>query len=400
MNTSDYLIQQIAQHPQCRITFAEFMNSALYHPEFGYYAKNPRIGALGDFFTSPHLGRDFGELLAEQFAEMWQILGCPVPFTLVEMGAGQGLLADDVLQWLQSHHPDCWAAVDYQIVETATALIQEQRQRLQKWLAAGVQINWRELSAFSSGSIVGCIFSNELVDAFPVHQITVNQGQLQELYVTVSPVGAEHEGGRNFIEIADQPSTPRLNAYFDAIGIDLLASHYPAAYRTEVNLVALDWLATVADKLHRGYVLTIDYGYPAHRYYSPVRSQGTLQCYYRHRHHNDPYVHVGAQDITAHVDFTALERQGERCGLTNLGFTQQGLFLMALGLGDRLTALSQATTQNPQAIHAVLQQREALHRLIDPMGLGNFGVLVQAKGLTAAELTQTLRGLPIGYAIA
>ena len=388
-NICAYIAQQITQHPQHQITFAEFMNSALYHPQLGYYAKNPRIGALGDFFTSPHLGSDFGELLAEQLVEMWQVLACPAPFTLLEVGAGQGLVADDVLSHLQRCCPACFAVVDYQIVETAAALVQEQRQRLQPWLAAGVQISWREWSAFLSGSIVGCIFSNELVDALPVHQVVFNQGKLQEIYITV----LESETDRQFVEVIDPPSTSRLTAYFADLGIDLSAPHYPDGYRTEVNLAAIDWLATVAEKLHRGYVLTIDYGYPAHRYYSPARSQGTLQCYYRHRHHNDPYIHVGEQDITAHVNFTALERQGERCGLTNLGFTQQGLFLMALGLGDRLTALSQSATANPTAIHQLLQHREALHRLIDPMGLGNFGVLIQAKGLTQSEQISGLKGL-------
>jgi SAM-dependent MidA family methyltransferase len=143
----------------------------------------------------------------------------------------------------------------------------------------------------------------------------------------------------------------------------------------------------VASRLQQGYLLTIDYGYPASRYYSPARSQGTLQCYYRHRHHNNPYLNIGRQDITAHVDFTALERWGEICGLDNLGFTQQGLFLMALGLGKRLAALS----TSGQGLAPLIQRREALHQLIDPMGLGGFGVLVQGKGLS--ETAQRLKGL-------
>jgi SAM-dependent MidA family methyltransferase len=388
---SGHIIQQIKQHPQHRITFAEFMNMALYHPQLGYYASNPQIGARGDFYTSPHLGSEFGELLAEQFAQMWQILERPDPFALVEIGAGQGLLADDVLNYLQHAHPDCFAVVDYQIIETATALIAEQRQRLQKWLTAGVRVNWRELSAFSS-AIVGCVFSNELVDALPVHQVMIQSSKLQEVYVTLHNNG-DDDADVTFVEVIDAPSTPQLAKYFDFIGIDLSAFNGPDGYRTEVNLAALDWLATIAVQLQRGYVLTIDYGYPAQRYYHPVRSQGTLQCYYRHSHHNNPYIHVGEQDITAHVDFTALERQGERCGLSKVGFTQQGLFLMALGLGDRLAALSQATAQTPQVVHQLLQRREALHRLIDPMGLGNFGVLIQAKGLTPTELSQGLQGL-------
>ena len=175
----------------------------------------------------------------------------------------------------------------------------------------------------------------------------------------------------------------------------MLAPGYPEGYRTEVNLAALDWLETVSDRLQRGYVVTIDYGYPASRYYAPARSQGTLQCYYQHQHHGDPYIHVGQQDLTAHVNFTALERQGDRCGLQNLGFTQQGLFLMALGLGDRLTALSAggSTIATADDISRIFQRREVLHSLMDPMGLGNFGVLVQSKGLSDAEQERSLKGL-------
>ncbi|NEQ71302.1 MAG: class I SAM-dependent methyltransferase, partial [Symploca sp. SIO2D2] len=144
---------------------------------------------------------------------------------------------------------------------------------------------------------------------------------------------------------------------------------------------------------------TIDYGYSAERYYLPARHQGTLQCYYQHRHHDDPYWNVGQQDITAHVNFTALERQGELCGLQKVGFTKQALFLMALGLGNRLTALSAFDEVRGQAIATgkdvltIMQRRQVLHQLIDPMGLGGFGVLVQSKGLTEEEGKIELKGL-------
>ncbi|MGC8714963.1 MAG: SAM-dependent methyltransferase, partial [Leptodesmis sp.] len=163
-------------------------------------------------------------------------------------------------------------------------------------------------------------------------------------------------------------------------------------YQTEVNLAALEWMAAVASRLQRGYVLTIDYGYSSDRYYNPVRSQGTLQCYYQHRHHSDPYRYVGQQDITAHVDFTALQKQGERWGLDTLGFTKQGLFLMALGLGDRIAALSQSTATDAKTIQDILFRRDALQRLVDPTGLGNFGVLIQSKGVPTDQLLQGLAG--------
>ena len=158
---------------------------------------------------------------------------------------------------------------------------------------------------------------------------------------------------------------------------------------------AIDWIQTLANKLHHGYILTIDYGYSADRYYNYRRTGGTLQCYYQHQANSNPYVNVGLQDITAHVDFTTLAERGEDVGLTSLGLTQQAYFLMALGLGDRIAALSQTETQNIQEINDRLQTRTALHQLIDPTGLGNFCVLIQSKNLTATELSRSLRGLTI-----
>jgi SAM-dependent MidA family methyltransferase len=445
------IASQIAAAPNQRITFAQYMDLALYHPEQGYYATGAvNIGSEGDFFTSPHLGRDFGELLAEQFAQMWDILGCPRPFTLVEMGAGQGLLAADVIHYLYRQYPDCFDALEYIIVEKAAGLKQQQQQLLQKLKlpTKSLPLRWLSLEEIPENSITGCCFSNELVDAFGVHQVVKEGGQLREIFVTTgdwlgvrsqeSGVKSQESGVRNqesgvgsresvlqppqsdnnpqstihnpqsndaagndinFVEVTDAPSTPKLKEYFDAIAINLMSDAYPEGYRTEVNLAAFDWLSTVTKRLKRGFVLTIDYGYSADRYYLPSRYQGTLQCYYRHRHHNDPYVYVGDQDITAHVNFTALERQGEACGLQAIGFTQQGLFLMALGLGDRIAALSRTDSARGQEIAgakdlvAIMQRRQALHQLLDPMGLGNFGVLIQSKGLTAEEQKQPLKGL-------
>jgi len=367
-----------------RITFAEYMDLVLYEPNHGYYATNAvKIGPQGDFFTSPHLGADFGELLAEQFVQMWEILGRPLPFTLLELGAGQGLLAADILKYLYHRYPDLWAALDYIIVERSVALRNEQQQRLQTREGDSLPVRWASLDEIPGDSIIGCCFSNELVDALPVHQFVIEGGQLQEIYVTT-----------DLLEVTDEPSTPRLAEYFGLVRIELPSSAYPDGYRSEVNLAALDWLSAIALRLQRGYLLTIDYGYQAERYYSPTRSQGTLQCYYHHRRHDNPYIHIGRQDITAHVDFTALELWGEVCGLHKLGFTQQGLFLMALGLGDRIAALSTSgLSGGAPDLASLLRRREALHQLIAPLGLGGFGILVQSKGLTEAEVAQPLKGL-------
>ncbi|RUT13562.1 SAM-dependent methyltransferase [Chroococcidiopsis cubana SAG 39.79] len=421
----------IASSSQQRITFAEYMELALYHPTCGYYTtKAVQMGKQGDFFTSTHLGADFGELLAEQFVQMWQILGKPQPFTLVEMGAGQGFLALDLLKYVQLNYPEFFAVLDYIIVEQSPALRELQQQTipptplekggktipptplekggnvlsttpfLRGSLPAGGSIRWCSLEEIPDNSIAGCFFSNELIDALPVHQIAIERGVLREVYVGQGKQGGQGSSNSShqplatshspFTEITEKLSTPRLQEYFDLVGIDITSSTYPDGYRSEVNLAALDWLQSVAQKLQCGYVLTIDYGYPASRYYNPARSQGTLQCYYQHHHHNDPYINIGQQDITAHVDFTALQRWGDRCGLPTVGFTQQGLFLMALGLGDRIAALSQTTSQSLQQ---VLWRRDALHQLLDPMGLGGFGVLIQSRGLTETEVAQPLMGL-------
>jgi SAM-dependent MidA family methyltransferase len=300
---------------------------------------------------------------------------------------------------LARHYPDFFEVLDYIIVERSDTLKQRQQQRLQKLGDAlgkdfVLRLRWCNLEEISASSITGCCFSNELVDALPVHQFIIERGHLGEIYVSTQPE-AKGVSIASFAEVTGGLSTSRLAEYFDLVKIQLPSSAYPDGYRSEVNLAALDWLKMVASRLQHGYLLTIDYGYPASRYYSPTRSQGTLQCYYRHMHHNNPYINIGRQDITAHVDFTALERWGEVCGLDNLGFTQQGLFLMALGLGDRIAALSNSSQAmvEAQGLASLLRRREALHQLIDPMGLGGFGVLVQGKGLTESETKQTLKGL-------
>ncbi|MBO9998220.1 MAG: class I SAM-dependent methyltransferase [Cyanobacteria bacterium SID2] len=371
------LQQEIAASPSRRISFADYMETVLYHPQYGYYSRGAKFGGGGDFITSSHLSSDFGEMLAKQLEQIWQLLGNPQPFSVVEMGAGQGILAVDILRTLRETFPRCFESIEYVIVETSPAL------KLQQQRLKGVNVRWCNWSEIPDASIEGCFFSNELVDAFPVCRVTLENGQLRENYVTL-------DEAQQFREVTGDLSTPELRDYFQFVEIDLKT--LPDGYQTEVNLEALSWMETVARKLKRGYVLTIDYGYEARQYYSHARSSGTLQCYVRHHHHDDPYLAIGEQDITAHVDFTALQRQGERCGLNVEGFTQQGLFLMALGLGERMANLGRENAKaTGRDIVAVMQRREVLHALIDPMGLGGFGVLVQSKGVSID--TATLLGL-------
>ncbi|CAD5954551.1 Protein arginine methyltransferase NDUFAF7 homolog, mitochondrial [Planktothrix agardhii] len=382
-NLCNFIAQKIKENSQNRITFADYMNWVLYHPEYGYYSINkPKLGAEGDFVTSPYLGSDFGEMLAEQFFQIWEIMDCPNAFTLVEMGAGQGILASDILLYLQKKYPDFFQCLNYIIIEKSNFLKAQQQHQLKKTLAASISIQWCDLEDIPNNNIIGCFFSNELVDAFPVHQIIVQDQQLQEIYITL-------DSEVKFKEIIAELSTEKITDYFKLIDIDLCSNSYPERYRTEVNLAALDWIKTLVTKLNQGFILTIDYGYTAQRYYLPSRKEGTLQCYYQHSHHNDPYLNIGRQDITAHVNFTALQLYGKDWGIDGVGFTQQALFLMALGLGDRISALSQPSNYS---ISEILQRRECLHSLIDPMGLGNFGVLLQSKGLSPSQQQIPLQG--------
>lgn len=414
------IAQHIAASAEQRISFAEFMDMALYHPEHGYYTRDRQtIGARGDFVTAPHMGADFGELLAEQFVQMWNVLGRPRPFHLVEMGAGQGLIVRDVLHYLHRHHFDYFEAMEYWIIEASPAMVKEQQYRLSPFVNEQARLRWCQWDDIADESITGCFFSNELIDAFPVHQVVLKEGVWQEVYVTLANpetfLNAEQEfnGGDgdthppiphfqiphfqipHFQEVLGDLSSAELHDYFSFVGLKERVASYPDGYHTEINLAALDWVQRVAQRLQRGYVLTIDYGYSAERLYHPSRSQGTLQCYYQHAHHSNPYVYIGHQDITAHVDFTALERQGEQDGLKTLGLTQQAMFLMALGLGDRIAALSQPDPDGSISINDRLRRREALHALMNPMGLGNFQVLLQAKGLSAAEIQHPLKGFDI-----
>jgi SAM-dependent MidA family methyltransferase len=387
LKLQEILLAKIQGSSAQQITFAQYMALALYHQPYGYYTERVSIGSLGDFFTSSSLGQDFGQLLGIQLKEMWHNLGCPAPFCVVEMGAGNGELAQDLLDsWQRDDYQPFLKALKYIIIERSPNLRQQQQERL-KSIRSKIRSNsdfdltWKNWSDLASESIEGCFFSNELVDAFPVHLVQKDGQELKEVYL-----GFQRG---ELTEIVDRLSTEKLTDYFNLVGIDLLQQQYPQGYRTEVNLQGLDWVETLATKLKRGYMLTIDYGYSAEKYYRPSRSQGTLQCYYQHRRHNNPYANLGYQDITAHVDFTALELYGELSNLHKIGFTQQGLFLMALGIGDRLNELSSGKFSIPE----IFKRRDALHQLIDPTGLGGYGVLIQGKNLTDSE--QSLQGLTV-----
>jgi SAM-dependent MidA family methyltransferase len=378
---------KISSSSQPMISFAEFMEMALYEPNLGYYATSHRqLGPMGDFVTSAHLAQDYGELLAIQLKEFWQILECPTPFTVVEIGAGQGLVSADALAFISQDESsqDFARALAWKIIETSQSLIQWQQHYLGKRLAqvqsqSRIPIEWTSLDPLRSQPIVGCIFSNELVDALPCHLLEVRDGVFQEVKIAVDSDA--------FVEKLGPLSADLANGLLE-MGVH--AHNYPEGYRCEVNLAAKAWIESVAEAIAQGFVLTIDYGYTAQQLYSPARQGGTIQCYTQQKSHNNPLINVGNQDITSHVNFTALELYGEAKNLNTLACTQQGLFLMALGLGDRL--VTNNTNTDLTQVNDILQRREALHALMNPMGLGGFKVLLQGKGLSDHQKAFPYRG--------
>ena len=298
-----------------RITFARFMELALYHPQHGYYTSGrARLGRHGDFFTSVSVGPLFGRILARQFRE-WQVSA------IIEVGGFHGQLRHDIL-------------------------------------AAAPELNYRviEVSEQLPDQITGCVFSNELLDAMPIHRVCGDR----EVYVverasrpfneTPSPTNGRDARSTIFAEELGPLSDPRL-------------PRLPAGYRSEINLRALDWLTDIAQRLQRGYVLTIDYGFERAEYFAPHHKDGHLQCYRQHTKSGNPYEHIGEQDITAHVEFTSLIEHGQTLGLEPVLFTTQERYLMKIGEAEIL----QTTDRN------------AAHQLLHSTMGHTFKVLVQQK---------------------
>lgn len=302
------------------ITFEAFMEMAIYEPGLGYYASpETEIGRAGDFYTSPHLHPVFGAMLGRQMEEMWEIMGRPSGFGIIEMGAGRGYLSKDMLEYLSTR--EIFKNITYHIVELSPFMAEKQKALLSgfrekvKWVSS-----LREL-----GPVTGCVLSNELLDSFPVHIVEM-EDELKEVYVSYKDDA--------FYEVKGSPCTGEISDYFKEFSVEL-----PQGYRTEVNLRVRQWIKEVSEALRQGFVLTIDYGYPASDYYSEERTRGTLLCYRGHEVSEDPYGHVGRQDITAHVNFSALKKWGEEAGLTALGFCPQGAYLVSLGIDEAITEL-------------------------------------------------------------
>lgn len=343
------------------IPFREFMELCLYHPEHGYYMRTrQRIGREGDFFTSSSVHALFGRLLGRQLQEMWHLLGQGA-FTIAEQGAGEGHLCLDLLDALAEECPEFYRQLRYCLVEISP----DNRRRQEQLLARHRErIAWVELADLAG--MEGCLLSNELLDAFPVRLLERHEQHFKEVFLV------ERDG--MLAEDLRPVEDDTLQAYFAWLGVTPTEGN-----RFEVSPQALPWMNQVAGLLRRGFVITIDYGYPASELYAPWRQSGTLMCYHRHTSSDDPYQRIGNQDITAHVDFTALQKAGAESGLEPLFFGEQYRFLLGLGFVEALCAL-EARESDPRRAQAL---RMTLKNLIMPDGgMGEtFKVLVQGKGV-------------------
>lgn len=339
------------------------MEMALYYPQLGYYSRPDAIvGRAGDFYTSPHLHKLFGAMLGKQMIEMWIHMGRPEVFDIVEMGAGMGLLAKDMLDYLKNH--EIFDRLKYSIIEISPALRQRQSETL-----AGYQDKTLWFDRIESlHDFEGCLFSNELLDAFPVRLVQM-EGGFKEVRVS--------EEGGTFCELL-APCDDDTQNYIDTFLLQY-EEDFPEGYKTEINLRAKEWLEALSLKLLRGFVMTIDYGYPAWDYYSLRRNRGTLLCYHRHRVNENPYANIGEQDITAHLNFSSLKVWGEALGFNTIGFCPQGTYLVSLGLDE---VIKECYGDEPEP--GLLLN---LKGLILPEGMGvSHKVLIQYKGKGSPSL--------------
>ena len=406
------------------ITFAEFMEVALYSPLGGYYGGGsspgdgrvagvgkggndaPTFGPSGDYYTSPMAHPAFGALLAVQLYQFWLMLSRPNPFHVAELGAGNGQLSRDIIATaadLPDGFSDCliYLCLDRNPNPLSSPEEIEGSRRQNEGSGAAHLI----ADGTPLRKLRGCILSNELIDAFPVHQVRMNQGQLKEVYIAEGPaVSPSSPQGRMpgkegsslseetmgeaapLVEVLDEPSTPALAARLDGLGITLTEGQV-----AEINLGLEGWASSVSGSLDSGFVVTIDYGRSARDLYSAeTRRRGTLTTYYRHVQTDAPLRNIGSQDITCQVDFTSLDLAGEAAGLKHLAYTTQRRFLQNLGLD----VLRRRVTSTPLPAPQGVANRAGLVALANPGGMGDFKVLVQGKGLSpTASDSASLWGL-------
>lgn len=325
------------------IPFERFMELALYHPEHGYYRKPGRIGPDGDFLTSPRIHPMFGWAVAAWCYDTWQRMDKPHPFAIFEPGAGEGRLAAAILDWAEGRDAEFAAAIRYVAIEQGSR-------------GNDPRVEWAAASLSPAPN--GVVISNEFFDALPVRLFQGTERGPQEIHVRWT--GEEFEEVKGPIHILDGAPT---EGRFEASG-----RVFPA-------------MVSMAQLVERGAVLTFDYGYPREELWAPWRTMGTLLCFYRHTAHENPYIHVGEQDMTVHVDFDELEAALASEGFETFGPVRQSTFLWALGA-------PQLVEQSRDDMSEYFARRRALEQLADGAGLGRVNVLAAYKGVD---------GIPAGF---
>lgn len=351
------------------VTFARYMELALYHPVHGYYATTAeRTGRSGDFYTSVSVGPVFGRLLAVWLADLFETMEHPPVFTVAEQGSAQGHLAADIMDGLRRDFPAVFERTCYVIVEPLPLLEKTQRQTLS---AHADRVRWVS-HVQDLEPIAGCFLSNELVDAFPVHKVRRTSGGWVEQRVTTAGDGFAY-----------------IDAPTEGLDLSALPEDAPEGYSTELNPAARLWMNAVASRLHRGALLTIDYGFPREELYAPHRSTGTLRGFQQHRRIDEPLeAEPGTCDITAHVDFTALAEEAEHHGLELAAFCDQHHLLVQL-----LQRLVEHTHSEACLSPA---ERRGFATLMHPESMGTqFKAIAFTRGITGPSILGPIRRLPL-----
>ena len=367
---------------QGAITFAEFMSLALYSPNGGYYTHLENFSAYQDYYTAPSSHPIFGALLTIQIFQMWQKLNKPDPFWIIELGASNGLLCHDIVK-ISAHLPEGFPdTLRYLCVDFRKTLGFESK--LPDYNDVLGRISASQLPLVP---LVGCILSNELLDSFPVHVVQQQNGELQEVYVTTSADG--------FMEQLGPPSTNALEERLDNLQI-----HLGEGQRAEINLSLAGWFSEVANCLERGYLLTVDYGQDATDLYSRKRPNGTLTCYFDHIQTNNPFLRVGLQDLTTHVDFTTVTKLGIDVGLHPVAYLTQSKALHNLGIRHMISLVRESQLSQTEKD----ANRMGMLDLVRPEGMGDFKMLIQQKDPSEGQLwcetpdndlEDMLHGLPL-----
>jgi SAM-dependent MidA family methyltransferase len=344
------------------MTFCDWMGAALYDEYEGYYRRNDiqRWGREGDYRTSPERSGLFAATFARYFAELYERNGRPSEWAIVEVGAGDGSFAFGVLATLQRDFPEVFSATNYLVDEIGESSKVVARQRLAP--LAG-RIAFTTLNEVRSAQ--GIVFSNELLDAFPVHRVTMRAGKLREFFVDVNPQG-------EFVWTPGTPSSEKLNGYLDRFEIELVENQI-----IEINLAVEDWVRSAAAAIDRGYLITVDYGDEAGELYAEsLRPEGTLRGFRKHQLVDDLLADPGEQDLTSSVNWTAVKKVSEGLGFKTIDFQRGDKFLLAAGLLTQLQLESQSAADEVERIKLTTATRE----MILPDGMAaSFQVLVQQK---------------------